>query len=130
MTELTVPFTFVDDPLTYRAENALVVRIPAKAKGKEKLLNLLATKLRFPRYFGQNWDALDECLGDLSWLPEAQRVVIVHEGLPFSTSGPHLATYLSVLTDAVAAHRKRGTPPTLEVVFASRQQPAVDAGST
>lgn len=127
MTPADSPFTFVDDPVTFRADGALMVRIPPKARGKEKLLSLLAAKLRFPRYFGQNWDALDECLGDLSWLPETQRIVIVHEGLPFSTSGPHLATYLSVLADAVAVHRSRGTPPTLEVVFATNKQDAVAA---
>ena len=111
------PFLFSEDPAAYRAEGALVVRIPAKAKGKENLLSVLAAKLRFPSYFGHNWDALEECLRDLSWLSEQPRVVIVHEAFPFSAAGDSLATYQSILADAVAVHRQRGTPPLLEVVF-------------
>jgi len=111
------PFVFSDDPAAYRAEGAFVVRIPAKARGKEKLLGVLAAKLRFPGYFGHNWDALEECLRDLSWLADQQRVVIVHEALPFSAAGDALAIYQGILADAVAAHRQRGTPPLLEVVF-------------
>ena len=111
------PFLFSEDPAAYRAEGALVVRIPAKAKGKEKLLSVLAAKLRFPSYFGHNWDALEECLRDLSWLGDRPRVVIVHEAFPFSSAGEALAIYQSILADAVAVHRERGTPPLLEVVF-------------
>jgi hypothetical protein len=111
------PFLFSADPATYRPAGALVVRIPAKARGKEKLLSVLAAKLRFPSYFGHNWDALDECLRDLSWLADQPRVVIVHEALPFSAAGEALAIYQSILADAVAAHRERATPPLLEVVF-------------
>lgn len=111
------PFQFVDDPTTFDAEGALLVRIPAAARGKEKLLGVLAGKLRFPGYFGHNWDALDECLRDLSWLGSRERVVIVHEGRPFSPASPNMATYLAILADAVAAHRPGGSPPILDVVF-------------
>jgi hypothetical protein len=125
MTAAAPPFTFVDDPLTYRPEGTLVVRIPSKAKGKEKLLGTLAQKLQFPHYFGHNWDALDECLGDLSWLKGIERVAIVHEGLPFAADGEHLTVYLSILADAVVRHQQSEVPPLLEVVFATRQQTAV-----
>ena len=111
------PFVFSDDPAAYRAQGAFVVRIPAKARGKEKLLGVLAAKLRFPGYFGHNWDALEECLQDLSWLADQQRVVIVHEALPFSAAGESLSIYQGILADAVAVHRQRGTPPQLDVVF-------------
>jgi hypothetical protein len=111
------PFLFSEDPAAYRAAGAHVVRIPAKARGKEKLLSVLAAKLRFPGYFGHNWDALEECLRDLSWLGDQPRVVIVHEALPFSSAGETLSIYQGILADAVAVHRQRGTPPLLEVVF-------------
>lgn len=32
------------------------------------LINQLNQGFSFPDYFGQNWNAVDECLGDLSWL--------------------------------------------------------------
>lgn len=117
MTDTPGPFLYHDDPAAYHAEGALVVRIPAKARGKEKLLGVLAAKLSFPGYFGHNWDALEECLRDLSWLADRPRVVIVHEALPFSPAGEALATYQAILADAVAVHRGRGTPPRLDVVF-------------
>lgn len=120
-------FLFRDDPAAFSAEGALVVRIPAKARGKQKLLGVLAAKLRFPSYFGHNWDALDECLRDLSWLGDQQRVVIVHEALPLAPGGDSLAIYQGILADAVAIHRDRGTPPRLEVVFPA--PPSDDATS-
>jgi hypothetical protein len=124
MTISSGPFLFRADPSAYRAEGAMVVRIPAKARGKEKVFGVLATKLRFPSYFGHNWDALEECLCDLSWLGDQPRVVIVHEAFPFSAAGDALATYQSILADAVAVHRQRGTPPLLEVVFPAPPSPA------
>ena len=36
---------------------------------QEHLFSALAKEMRFPDYFGMNWDALDECLRDMEWLP-------------------------------------------------------------
>lgn len=45
------------------------------------LFDEVSAALQFPHYFGENWDALDECLSDLSWLP-ASRYVIGIAGAP------------------------------------------------
>ncbi|MGC1547594.1 MAG: barstar family protein [Rhodanobacter sp.] len=37
---------------------------------KAELLRRLAISLSLPDSFGHNWDALADCLRDLSWLPE------------------------------------------------------------
>ena len=39
----------------------------AKVRDKSGLLTALARALDFPDWFGGNWDALADCLGDLSW---------------------------------------------------------------
>jgi hypothetical protein len=48
----------------------------AGIREKGALLPKLARALEFPDWFGQNWDALEDCLGDLSWLEAAGHVVI------------------------------------------------------
>ena len=41
----------------------------ADIPSKDALLGHFAQELGFPDYFGYNWDALEECLRDLQWLP-------------------------------------------------------------
>jgi Barstar (barnase inhibitor) len=95
-----------DNPISPdSAGSTLVIRIPRGLRSKEKLLGIFAERLRFPRYFGWNWDAFEECLRDLSWLPEGQAITVVHEALPFS-EGDNRETYLSILSNwrATACH--------------------------
>src|SRR5690606_39923890 len=40
----------------------------ASCTGKDDALARFARALRFPEWFGGNWDALQDCLSDLSWL--------------------------------------------------------------
>ena len=39
-------------------------------------LRAIARALQFPDWFGGNWDALEDCLGDLSWRPEGGHVLV------------------------------------------------------
>lgn len=41
----------------------------ANMERREGFYNELGAALQLPLYFGKNWDALDECLADLEWLP-------------------------------------------------------------
>jgi RNAse (barnase) inhibitor barstar len=45
---------------------------------KEELLKNIAQALDFPDWFGHNWDALEDCLSDLSWR-EAPGYVLLFE---------------------------------------------------
>jgi len=49
----------------------------AAAPTKTAVMTELARLLEFPSYFGNNWDALYDCLTDLAWLPAAGYVIVV-----------------------------------------------------
>ncbi len=40
-----------------------------------KPIEAIARALQFPEWFGGNWDALEDCLGDLSWRESASTVL-------------------------------------------------------
>src|SRR3984893_5853046 len=40
-----------------------------KATTEPAFFDECAAAWQFPYYFGENWDALEECLADLEWLP-------------------------------------------------------------
>lgn len=46
---------------------------------KAGVLRELAEAFAFPAHFGQNWDALDDCLGDLEWLPGSGYLLVVRD---------------------------------------------------
>lgn len=74
----------------------------------DALLSALASTLDFPEYFGYNWDAFDECVCDLCWLPPGD-VVVVHRDLPLIGDEPNLRIYLSCLIDAIENWRENGS---------------------
>jgi RNAse (barnase) inhibitor barstar len=105
---LPAGFCFTESPAAFRDDTAIVVRLPKGIRSKQKLLNVLADKLQFPHYFGNNWDALEECLGDLSWLPGGQPVVIVHEDLPFGERSENRRIYVAILRSAAESAQAGG----------------------
>jgi hypothetical protein len=118
-------FLFVDEVAAYRDAEALLARVPARTRGKRELLALLARQLGFPHYFGSNWDALDDCLRDLGWLPAGKRVVILHEAMPLRDADQR-RTYLDVLQRAVSAWPP-GEDHELLAVFPANARTAVTA---
>jgi RNAse (barnase) inhibitor barstar len=105
----------------------IATREPAEADGvvgrlrgremrtKAALFDEFAAALQFPDYFGRNWDALDECLNDLSWLPGRAYLLLVSDALAvLSEERPEaFATLVAVLQRAGEewAHRKlEGNP--------------------
>jgi hypothetical protein len=55
-----------------------LVRVDGDAVTEDgDLMDALAVGFSFPDYFGRNWDAVDECLRDLSWLPAEGYVLVV-----------------------------------------------------
>jgi hypothetical protein len=100
-----------DAKAAYRAE------VPPNIKNEHVLLDALSVALRFPAYFGRNWDALDECIQDLSWLPPGD-VVLIHKDLPLAGRRDALAIYLSILRDAIGNWDTRGS----NLIYASPEE--------
>ncbi len=99
---------FFGPPEALPGSAALVAEIPASIRSKQKLLRVLAHQLQFPAYFGYNWDALEECLRDLSWLP-AGDVQIRHRDLPLPPGSPDRHTYLQILCAVTACWNELGS---------------------
>lgn len=49
----------------------------AGARGKDEILERIARALEFPSWFGGNWDALEDCLADLSWSGSHGHVLVI-----------------------------------------------------
>ena len=56
------------------------VAIIDNIKSSSDLFNACYEQLKFPEYFGFNWDALIDCLSDFSWLTQ-KNVVLIHMNL-------------------------------------------------
>jgi hypothetical protein len=118
-------FIYSDDLPTPTAGAFTTLAEIGHVSGKDQLLDLIATQLSFPDYFGRNWDALDECIKDLSWLGEGD-VAILHREIPASLGREGLRTYLKLLRDAALTWRHRGTR-TLATVFPLTARRTVEA---
>lgn len=66
------------DGLGAGLEGLVVRRIDgARCTTKADLLTAFARALEFPDYAGDGWDAFEECLNDLEWLPGGGYVVVI-----------------------------------------------------
>ena len=80
-----------------------------KIARKEQLMNAVATALDFPEHFGDNWDALEECLTDLEWV-DGEGYVIYYDHIdPLLEAHPdQFETLVEILRDAVKSWQDDG----------------------
>ncbi|MEI8014646.1 MAG: barstar family protein [Nitrospira sp.] len=70
-------------------------------KTPANLFEEFARALKFPDYFGHNWDALEECLTDLEWLPAKGYILLVTDAAHVLPSDDaDYETFLEILRDA------------------------------
>ena len=79
--------------LMYQAEhekNAFVCYIRGGlCKTSEDFLREVSSAMRFPYYFGWNWNALDECITDLEWLSFSTLFIVIDQfDLMFKDEAP------------------------------------------
>jgi hypothetical protein len=86
-----------------RAPKGYVLKIiqGRRCQTPAKLFAECAQALEFPDYFGQNWDALEECLADLEWLSAKGYILLITdaEGL-LPDDEEDYETFLEILRDA------------------------------
>ena len=87
------------------AESGVAFTHMALRGGRAEILAAIAQALRFPEWFGGNWDALEDCLSDLEG---AQHVLVFAGGdaLPADERG----ILVDVLDAAATFHGAHGTP--------------------
>ena len=86
-----------------KAPEGFAVRVirGRKCRNTEKLFLEIAEAMKFPDYFGHNWDALEECLADLEWLTAKGYVLCFTEAeLILADDEDEFATFVEVLNDA------------------------------
>jgi hypothetical protein len=95
----------------------------AGASGKDALLERIARALAFPRWFGGNWDALEDCLSDLSWSEAAGHVLLIEGAAQLAADERGILTDILRSAAAYWTERKRpffavfvgGAPPLPEL---------------
>jgi RNAse (barnase) inhibitor barstar len=84
----------------------LVGQISVRLDGKlcrtsAGFLREIGETLRFPSYYGSNWDAFEECVHDLEWLPDTQINLIVDNSDQMLAREPdrQLALFVDILRE-------------------------------
>lgn len=86
-------------PLDTLPDNLVPVLDARTLADPAELLAALGPALDLPDYYGANWDALEECLNDLSWRAGPLWLVLKHtEAMPTAL----LAILIDIFADAAA----------------------------
>lgn len=91
-------------------------------------MRCIARALEFPRWFGGNWDALEDCLTDLSWLNSEGQVLLIEGAAALSKDDYGILVDILSAAAASWAERKRaffavflGGAPVLPELYRTRE---------
>ena len=91
-----------------------------RIRDKKTLLTALATAFDFPSHFGQNWDALLDCLSDFRWLPAKGYVCIMLHADQIKRADPEAYTnFLEVCRTAALRWTERKESTFLKVLIST-----------
>ena len=89
-------FQYQDD-INVQTLNTLCLEVD-NIKSKTDVMNLFCLSLKFPDYFGYNWDALKDSLSYLDdWVTD-RKIFIIHKELPLLEK-KEISIYIRVLYD-------------------------------
>lgn len=83
----------------------------AGCSDRDAVMSRLTAALDLPDWFGGNWDALSDCLNDLSWRPADGYVLLLehaHDWQVRDEAG--FETFLEIASDAAEAWSRHGVP--------------------
>lgn len=83
---------------------AILVVLDATVRTRGDLFARFAEALAFPAYFGRNWDAFEECLRDLSWLPDSRDIRVIDAGDWLANEPPATRELLATILRETAEH--------------------------
>jgi RNAse (barnase) inhibitor barstar len=83
----------------------------AKAGNKDQLLKALAKGMKLPDWFGHNFDALADCVADMSWKPaDGYLVLLEHCDGIHGKSEDDFASVLNIFEQAADEWREQDIP--------------------
>lgn len=85
--------------------------------GQDELLAEIAVAMKFPSYFGNNLDALNECLSDMSWLPAKGYVLVINNTKAFWSDVTLAGILIEIWLSSAENWSKENIP--FHLVFAS-----------
>ncbi|ROQ16722.1 MULTISPECIES: barstar family protein [unclassified Curtobacterium] len=84
------------------SEGEVSLRLDGKrCRTRADFLREIGVALQFPPYYGANWDALEECVHDLTWLPDAHVNLVVENADQLLVSDPERE--LDIFVDVLRA---------------------------
>lgn len=78
---------------------------------KQAFFKVMKNALDFPEYFGMNWDALNDCLTDLSWRMPVGYVIVLNNFDIFSHNNQNSADKaLKIFNSSAMYWKQKGVP--------------------
>lgn len=112
---------FLEKPSTYFNEAEFLAYL-SKVENENELFSKLSVILKFPDYFGDNWNALNDCLRDLNWI-EKEGIALIHTEMPH-LSDEGFKTYIEILFDTVQDW-KEGEEHYFKVIFPEQAEQTI-----
>jgi hypothetical protein len=90
-----------------------------KMRSAPDLFNEIAAACQFPYYFGENWPALAECLGDLEWVKSSRFLLIItHFEAVLADEATEMGAFRRALGSAIDSYnRERKNPDSSDSLF-------------
>lgn len=98
----------------------------AGVEDKRSFIRAAGDAMQFPAYSGQNWDAFEESIRDLTWAPANGYLVLFDEPDLFAQrDAEQWAVARTILDEAISFWRQQGTPMVVLFRRAGRALPDV-----